>query len=314
MVQVTTQLDGHCNSYYENSTVNLFSAGNSKGMDCGDMSTVNDVIMHEWGHGLDDYTGPGSNNGGGITDAAFSEAIGDITSMMYTGDNKLAPGFFSSQPDKELRNLDNKRVYNPNQAPAEIHIQGTIVGGAFWDMRRRLLNKYGAAEGGKKASSLFFQHLKEADSYLASYDVVQRLADDDGNPATKSADFCLINHAFALKGLATKDACTDDFDSGTNPPQPANSDLKIHILAETANGVQFEASSANAGVATIDLCSGQGCTNVEVSLTQTGQRADRRIYSSSGVIALASGKVIRMMAKDKNGAILDSAHVRFISK
>lgn len=309
---VTSQLSGHCNSYYQDATLNLFSAGNG----CGDMTTVNDVVMHEWAHGLDDYTGPGSNGGGGITDAAFSEAIGDVTSMMYTGDNKLGVGFFTANPDKELRNLNNKRVYNPNLEPAEIHIQGTIVGGAFWEMRRRLVNKYSEVEGGKKAAKLFFQHLKEADSYLASYDIVQRLADDDGNPATKSADFCLINHAFAVKGLAKSDPCTDDFDTGSSTPTTpsTNSDLKLHILSETTNGVQFEASSASTMIETIDLCSGQGCTNTEISLTLIGPRADRQIYSSLGVMPLTSGKVIRMIGKNKSGAVVDSVHVRFVTK
>jgi hypothetical protein len=73
-----------------------------------------------------------------------------------------------------------------------------------------MINKYGDA-GHEKAAALFFSHLQEADSYLSSYRIVQRLADDDNNTVTRHSDWCLINHAFASKGLTKEDPCTDDF-------------------------------------------------------------------------------------------------------
>lgn len=306
---VTTQIQENCNAFYQGATLNFYSEGQG----CADMATVNDVVMHEWGHGLDDFTGPGSENGGGITDHAFSEAIGDITAMLFTGDNKMAAGFHSSNPDRPLRNLDNKLVYTQGQE-YEMHKQGTIVGGAFWELRRRLVNKYGVTQGSQKASSLFFQHLKEADSYQDSYNIILRLADDDGNPATKSPDFCIINHSFAVKRLATQDPCTDDFDTGSSQPPQNTSDLTLAIVAEDAAGASFQASTANATVQSIELCAGQGCTTSEVSLKPGTPVADRRIFSGTGKIQIADGKILRMMAKDASGTIISSSHVRFRTK
>lgn len=305
---VTTQVQGTCNAYYQNTTLSFFAEGDS----CADMATVNDVIMHEWGHGLDDYTGNGSENGGGMEDSSFSEGIGDINAMMYSGDNKMGAGFFTSNPTKPLRNLDNKLVYQQGYEN-EMHVQGTIIGGAFWELRRRMINKYGTSVGAQKAASLFYKHLTEADSYLASYDIVQRLADNDGNPATKSPDFCVINHAFAQKGLANRDACTDDFDNGGS--QQPNSDVVVAIVGENGGGAMFEAATSNSSATTIDLCRGQDCTNVELSLKPSEVRVDRRIFNNAGAsLPLTSGvTTIRIMAKDGSGKILESVHARIRS-
>ena len=64
------------------------------------MALVIDVIYHEWGHGLDDFTGPGSRFGGGMTDSAFSEAIGDQSYKIVQrlGDEDHKPATRHSDP------------------------------------------------------------------------------------------------------------------------------------------------------------------------------------------------------------------------
>lgn len=213
-IAVTTDISKSCNAFYKDLTLNFFG----KGGDCANMALVNDVIYHEWGHGLDDFTGPGSRFGGGMTDSAFSEAIGDIVTMFMTRDENMALGFFTNDAGKAIRKLDNKQTYVQGEK-AEIHIQGTIVAGAFWELRRRLMNKYGTT-GHDRAAKLFFSHLLEAETYLQSYKIVQRLADDDHNPATRHSDWCLVNHAFARKGLIAEDPCQDDYDTSASIGKP----------------------------------------------------------------------------------------------
>ncbi len=58
---------GGCNAFYQNTTLNLYSAAGG----CANMAEVNDVIYHEWGHGLDDYTG----RRGGITDGPSPKVL-----------------------------------------------------------------------------------------------------------------------------------------------------------------------------------------------------------------------------------------------
>lgn len=72
-IAMTTDISSSCNTGYKDSTLNFLG----KSGDCANMALVNDVIYHECGHGLDDFTGPGSRFGGGMTDSVFSEAIGD---------------------------------------------------------------------------------------------------------------------------------------------------------------------------------------------------------------------------------------------
>ncbi|MCX6124641.1 MAG: M36 family metallopeptidase, partial [Proteobacteria bacterium] len=164
-LDVTTRISGKCNAYYQSRTLKFFQQNEG----CADMATVNDVVMHEWGHGLDDHTGPGQTGGGGITDGAFSEGIGDIVAFTYSGQNKMAMGFFTNDPTKYLRNAVNTLRYNGTQM--EIHKEGTIIGGAFWELRRRLINKYGESTGARRGAELFFKHLAFADNYQASYNI-----------------------------------------------------------------------------------------------------------------------------------------------
>ena len=271
-LKVTTNMQRTCNAFYESTTLNFFHRGTSdKGQACANTALVNDVVYHEWGHGLDDYTGPGAENGGGMTDAAFSEGIGDTVGMFFIGESAMAPGFFTDDSSKPLRNLDNKKVYHQGKED-EIHLQGTIVGGAFWELRRRMINKYGEA-GKNKAANLFFRHLLEVESYQDSYEIVQRLADDDNNPATRHPDWCIVNHAFAVKGLAPIDSCTDDFatNNPVNPPPPnpnPNPNLNngaaqvFFALGDAASGgnTSIYVSAGIAGAATARLCAGaEGC-------------------------------------------------------
>jgi hypothetical protein len=89
------------------------------------MALVKDVIYHEGGHGLDDFTGPGSRFGGGMTDSAFSEAIGDIVTMLIAHDE----------------NIDGATCHD-------------------------------------RTARLFFTHFLEAETYLQSYKIVQRVAEE----------------------------------------------------------------------------------------------------------------------------------------
>lgn len=303
-LRVTTQVTGECNAYYQGLKLVFFH----KSGGCADMATMNDVIMHEWGHGLDDYTGPGQKNGGGISDGAFSEGLSDVVGFLYTGDSALAKGFFTDNPDKPIRNADNDLRYTG--VKLQVHKEGTIISGAFWELRRRMINKYGADTGVTKAASLFYKHLAEADNYLASYKIVQRLADDDGNPATKSADFCLINHAFAKKGLTPKDPCTDGYDTFSGNQTPPSNDMFLAIAGESAAGLMFEGSSRNASVQTMGLCKSATCTTPELTLSFKTTTGDRRIYGSSGSLLLNGGETLRMLGLDSGGSIISSRIIR----
>ena len=196
-------VNGTCNAFYESSgpSINMFEAGDG----CANTGLVGDVIYHEWGHALDFATG----QRGGIRDGAFSEGIGDIVAGYFTDSPNMAPGFQLGSQDG-IRRLDNEQVYPEDRGA--VHYEGLIIGGAFWDMRESLKERYGNRAGAQKAADLFFRHLLTTDTYLDSYQAVLRLDDHDNNPATKSPNHCLINDAFARHGLANSENCTDQWE------------------------------------------------------------------------------------------------------
>ena len=214
---VVINVDGDCNAFYDTrfNSLNFFTEGSG----CADTALLNDVIYHEWGHGLDFVTG----REGGISDGAFSEGIGDIVATYFTGVSELARGFFINQRNG-IRDVANNARFPDDQG--EVHVEGQIIAGAFWDLKTAFQSKYGERRGLHMSSELFFKHLLTSDSYQESYLTVLRLDDDDGDPMTRSPNHCLINKAFADHGLADPEDCTDN-ELASKPE--LNQDIKLGV-------------------------------------------------------------------------------------
>jgi hypothetical protein len=314
-LRVTTDIGDECNAYYQGLTLRFFSRGSR----CANMGTMNDVIYHEWGHGLDDFTGSArsAQYGGGMTDSAFSEGIGDIVSMFMVHDSNMAPGFFTNDPKRPIRRLENKRMYRPGQPEAEIHEQGTIVGGAFWELRKRMMNKYGAA-GHDKAASLFFNHLKQARSYKESYTVVQRIADDDNNPATRHSDWCLINHAFAEKNLVQRDSCQDGFEQESDGLDGSdNAQTEIFVALDEASqqgaATPVRVAVSNSAARQAKICIGRDqCTNPVVM--SSGTNSSGSVFFGPVPVPISDSTIFNVQVLDANGRELGRRIVRVSQK
>jgi hypothetical protein len=304
-ITITTDIKQTCNAYYQAKTLNFFS----KGGNCANMAFVNDVIYHEWGHGLDDHTGPGAINGGGMSDGAFSEGIGDIVAMFMNRDNMMGLGFFTSDASRGIRNLDNKKVYVQGQESG-VHAQGTIIGGAFWELRRRMINKYGEA-GHDRAAKIFFRHLIEAARYLRSSQSVQRLADDDNHPATRHSDWCLINHAFAAKRLTQEDSCQDNF----NDPAAGPESQVFFALGEPKTGSlsPLFVSVAINGAASISVCEGRDACTQPVAVPFLRTTAGIKIFGPVNWNVLEN-QVINADILDASGKSIAKRVVKFNRK
>ena len=261
---------GNCNAFYDSqaSAISLFAAGNG----CANVALINDVTYHEWGHGLDNFTGVNV----GITDGAFSEAIGDIVAAYLTGSPVTAPGFLVNDPTG-IRNLDNQKIY-PGSLQNEVHADGEIVGAAFWHMRQNLIARYGANAGAVKAENLFMRHLLTTDSYLQSYQSVIRLDDNDGNPMTKSPNHCLINASFAMHGLATAENCQDD---ATPSAVPVDMTAAIAVSKNTETGIILMASTEKGRKMAICFESKETClaqSNLQADLVTEGSLDQKVIF------------------------------------
>jgi hypothetical protein len=303
-VTINKSDDGACNAYY-NGNIFLFSEGGG----CANMATVNDVIYHEWGHGLDDVTG----RSGGITDGAFSEGLSDVLAAYLGQSSEMARGFFQGS-NNPLRSLNNTKRY-PQDRTNQVHTDGLIIGGAFWDLRVALVSRYGETKGSYLAEYLFLRHLLTTDAYLESYQSVLRLDDNDSNMATKSPNHCLINKAFAGHGLATLEAGCNDGE--INVPTEDDTALTLAVQSEDAAGLTFMAASAVGDQ--LALCLGDKASCLEsgkedVKFDYDGASGDKLIFLATSAITLTEHQVVTLIAKDAAGQVVASRMIKAVSR
>jgi len=288
--------------------------GGANGPLCANMAQVNDVAYHEWGHGLDNSVGVNVNVGGGISDGAFSEGIGDIISTYFTDSPQMAIGFFQANTNP-IRSAENNTRY-PASVTNQVHTDGLMISGAFWTMRKNLIAAHGKIKGSYIAGNLFFNHLLNTNNYVQSYQNVLLLDDNDGNPATKSPNHCAINAAFAKHGLATLEAnCTDQ-------PDPAKRDDTIVIATQKqeTTGVTLmaattipETESMVACVGTRALCDKDQALP-RATLMPEGLIGEKTAFSTTTPIPVKAQDIITLYAKNKAGTVTGSRMFKYVSK
>ncbi|MEW5807434.1 MAG: hypothetical protein AB1756_08835 [Acidobacteriota bacterium] len=161
-----------CNAYW-NGTVNFYKSGGG----CNNTGEIVGVVIHEWGHGLD------QNDGGGYDNP--SEAYADISEFMYDHTSCIGRGFYQSgkcggygNPCLEctgIRDMDwDKRQDHQPSTPAnwsdncgggggpcgdEEHCEGYISGEAMWDLAARDLpaNGYDQATSWQITDRIWFK-------------------------------------------------------------------------------------------------------------------------------------------------------------
>ncbi|RMF71654.1 MAG: hypothetical protein D6738_13445, partial [Acidobacteria bacterium] len=80
-VRLNANVNSTCNASW-NGSLNMYRAGNG----CGNTSTLNGVVTHEWGHGMD------QNDGGGYDNP--SEAYADVVAIFETRESCVGRGFY----------------------------------------------------------------------------------------------------------------------------------------------------------------------------------------------------------------------------
>jgi hypothetical protein len=294
-IQINTNVTGTCNAFYDGN-ISLFSAGAG----CANMALVNDVAYHEWGHGLDDVTGRTV----GIIDGAFSEGIGDILSAYYTNSSTMAPGF-NQGSTQGIRELNNTLRFPENRG--QVHQEGQTIGGTFWDLRKSLIERYGATRGAYLAERLFFRHLLVTDSYRESYQSVMTLDDDDANPMTPSPNKCLITAAFAKHGLATEEPDCQDAPPAASAvkSEPA---LALSVLSSDAAGAMLMAAGPQA-TRSIFACVGTetdclAAKRQDLVFKLDGSKGDKVLFMGQKPLVLAEQQSLTLFAVDKAGTVL----------
>lgn len=195
-LRANVNLDEHCNAYWDGNSINFFSAGNFRNKTCANTGAIADVVFHEWGHGLDDNTG-------GIDDPAMSEGFGDALSMYMTDDAKIGIDFLPLE-NKPVRDISVLKVY-PTDLEYEVHKDGLIVAGAWYDLYVALKAKLPKAQAKELMGKFLFKGIYQFSKMTEVYKATLVLDDDNANLNDGTPNLCIINKAFTAHGLAEAD-------------------------------------------------------------------------------------------------------------
>lgn len=128
--------DGDCNAFYDGSSINFYAAtpGGQGPPSCPATAYFNDVVYHEYGHGINydlyNYYGGFFGNG------ALGEAYADVWAFSLTNNAILGDGF--QGPGTDVRRYDiNPKIY-PQDLVGEVHADGEIIAGAWWDLAQEI--------------------------------------------------------------------------------------------------------------------------------------------------------------------------------
>jgi hypothetical protein len=120
---VRTNINATCNAFWDGSSINFFKSGAG----CPNTAYA-DVILHEYGHGIDAAKG-------GILDGGYSEGFGDAVAVLGTRQACVGRDFFGAGTC--LRRASDVILWPP--APGEeVHAIGRRFAGFAWELVQQL--------------------------------------------------------------------------------------------------------------------------------------------------------------------------------
>ena len=188
-----------CNAYYDGASINFYAQSAT----CRALSLYGDVIYHEYGHGINDkfYQSLGSvfNNG------AMNEGYADVWAITLTQNPVMTLGYNIPAPNSYIRRYDATPKVYPVDIVGEVHRDGEIIAGAWWDTYRLLgwdmpltLQLFADAFPGLQADVPAGQ---EGQAYRDVLLDVLQADDDDGDLTNGTPHGEAIAEAFAIHGI-----------------------------------------------------------------------------------------------------------------
>lgn len=195
--QMETNVDeaGSCNAYFSGNSINFYAEGNG----CQATAKIPDVVYHEYGHAINAqrYGAFGMWNGG------LNEGYADLWAITLTQNPVLGFGWDLVDPTVFVRRYDQDRKIYPQDLVGEVHADGEIIAGAFWDTYLNLgsmpqmidLFKYtfdGAPDGPNGTEGIIYTDILLEVLYAD---------DNDNNLFNGTPNDNAIIQAFALHGI-----------------------------------------------------------------------------------------------------------------
>lgn len=133
-LNTNVDVTGTCNAFFtaaSGSSINFFPAGGG----CVSFAEIRDVVYHEYGHGIVSrmYTG-------GMTNGALNEGQADVWGLSITKDSILARGSTIGSPSSFIRRYDIDWKVYPKDLVGQVHADGEIIAGCWYDYSRNVGN------------------------------------------------------------------------------------------------------------------------------------------------------------------------------
>lgn len=189
---------GECNAFYDGQSVNFYDAGGG----CNATSLIADVVWHEYGHGINDYFY--QSLGSYFLNGAMNEGYADLWAMSLGDLAEIGKGFNAGSEEGIRRYDQDPKVY-PQDLVGEVHADGEIICGAWYDTHVLLGGDWAAtmalfvdAYPGLQATAL------DGDEGQAFTDVlidVLQADDDDADLSNGTPHAAAIIEGFDLHGI-----------------------------------------------------------------------------------------------------------------
>jgi len=181
-----------CNAFWDGNSINFYRASGG----CGNTGQMGDVIYHEYGHGLTQWIY-------GDNPDDVGEGNSDVLGLLIDGNPVMGEGFYLGQCTNGIRTADNELRYPDDYRPGQIHYNGQIISGFWWDARAGLIETVGE-EGVRdviwpiwNGSRRLLQPMNMPDQVLAAFVA----DDDDGNLANGTPHYDVFCRAAERHGL-----------------------------------------------------------------------------------------------------------------
>jgi|688.fasta_scaffold03673_27 Zn-dependent metalloprotease len=228
--QLPTNVDvsgGTCNAYYDGSSINFYAEGG----DCYSLANIGEVVWHEYGHGINDNFY--QDNGGFFQNGGMNEGYADFWAFSISEDPILADGYNIVTPTDAIRRYDVDRKVFPVDLVGQVHSDGEIIAGAWWDTYLLLgsdmlltTQLFAEAYPGLQAD---IPNGQEGTAFRDVLIDVLQADDTDGDLTNGTPNGNAIVEAFALHGITL----ISGFDLIHTPAADQNANNGITIIAQT---------------------------------------------------------------------------------
>ena len=123
---------GSCNAFFNGNSINFFAEGNGRQA----TAKIPDVVYHEYGHAINSAR---YNSGSGMGNGALNEGFADVWAFTITNSPFIGQGWDLVDPTINIRDYQDRKVY-PQDLVGEVHADGEIIAGCFWDTYLNLNN------------------------------------------------------------------------------------------------------------------------------------------------------------------------------